>query len=172
MHDLSVTPQLCLCALNTQAQLGCNPTFDPVTGSLVVRLSELSFLLLFSVFTKTYLTKRHHFGYEAGLPMSARPRGWGGGVRRMFLHVSVTHVWVVFYSGMGLHGLQTDSGRRCGVPHHWCLCDLSHMGVVGDEHHFIFPCPALNPVRQCFRLGFATDTGCLQLFCGMRTCAL
>ena len=81
----------------------------------------------------------------------------------VFAHPSVSTATIFAFS-YGVHGLPIDSGRVRGVPRHCRLRDICHMGVVGDEHHFAFACPALDPVRQRFPHLFATGTRSLRLY--------
>jgi hypothetical protein len=71
---------------------------------------------------------------------------------------------VFFRFRMGVHALPMDVGRRRGIPRLLRHCDMCGTGVVGDEHHFIFMCPALAPVRERFRPSFASGTRSLRLF--------
>jgi hypothetical protein len=50
------------------------------------------------------------------------------------------------------------------VPRLLRACDMCSTGAVGDEHHFIFMCPALAPVRHSFRPLFASGSRSLRLF--------
>ena len=78
--------------------------------------------------------------------------------------LSASHLRVFFRFRMGVHGLPIDLGRRRGTPRLLCQCDMCGTGAVGDEHHFVFICPALAPVREQFRHLFASGTRSLRLF--------
>jgi hypothetical protein len=47
-------------------------------------------------------------------------------------------------------------------PPHLSPCGMCCTGAVGDEHHFIFMCPALVPVQDRFRPLFAPGTRSLR----------
>jgi hypothetical protein len=51
---------------------------------------------------------------------------------------------------LGCHGLPVETGRHQGVPRSSRLCPHCSTGIVGDEHHLIFTCPAVEHVRRRF----------------------
>ncbi len=65
---------------------------------------------------------------------------------------------------MGVHGLPIDVGRWRGVPRSRRTCDMCDTGAVGDEHHFVFVCPALAAVRTHYTPLFALRSRTLRAF--------
>jgi hypothetical protein len=65
---------------------------------------------------------------------------------------------------MSVQALPNGVGQRRGVPRLLRHCDMCGAGAVGDEHHFIFMCPALAPVRVRFRPLFAYGIRSFRLF--------
>ena len=65
---------------------------------------------------------------------------------------------------MGVHGLPIDVGRQRGVPRSERRCDMCSTGAVGDEHHFVFVCPALAPVRAHYAALFTPSSNTLRAF--------
>jgi len=65
---------------------------------------------------------------------------------------------------MGVHGLPIDVGRWRGVPRSHRTCDMCDTGAVGDEHHFVFVCPALAAVRTHYAPLFALRSRTLRAF--------
>jgi hypothetical protein len=51
---------------------------------------------------------------------------------------------------LGSHGLPVEVGRRDGIPRSARLCTRCSTGIVGDEHHLLFTCPAVAHVRRQF----------------------
>ena len=86
----------------------------------------------------------------------------------LFLPLPASYLRVFFRFRMGVHGLPIDVGRRRGIPRLLRHCDMCGTGAVGDEHRFIFMCPALAPVRERFRHLFASGTRSLRLFIWQR----
>ena len=60
---------------------------------------------------------------------------------------------------LGCHDLPVAVGRHAGIPRSARLCSRCSTGIVGDEHHLMFTCPAVAHVRSEFP----------QLFHGPRT---
>ena len=133
--------------------------FDTVTALLRSRASSawqgLSVLPLFCPSERAQLCSYHRLFRR--LANISRPA-------LLFLPLPVSHLRVFFRFRMGVHGLPIDMGRRRGIPRLLRHCDMCGTGAVGDEHHFIFTCPALAPVRERFRPLFASGTRSLRLF--------
>lgn len=55
----------------------------------------------------------------------------------------------------GTHGLAVDTGRLNGVPRDERLCLICNEGVVEDEAHFLFRCPAYSQLRDQYSDVFA-----------------
>jgi hypothetical protein len=51
---------------------------------------------------------------------------------------------------LGSHDLPVEVGRRAGVPRSARLCPRCSTGIVGDEHHLLFTCPAVEHIRSQF----------------------
>ncbi len=60
---------------------------------------------------------------------------------------------------LGCHELPVEIGRRAGVLRRNRLCTRCSLGLVGDEKHMIFECPAVGPLRDvyAFVLGWWSD---------------
>ncbi len=60
---------------------------------------------------------------------------------------------------MGVHGLPVARVRWRGVPRSQRTCDMCDSGAVGEEHYFVFVCPALAAVRAHYAPVFARVQG-------------
>ena len=49
---------------------------------------------------------------------------------------------------MGCHKLPRDTGCLLGVPRQDTICMMCQQGVLGDEKHLVFKCPALQELRD------------------------
>ena len=48
---------------------------------------------------------------------------------------------------MGCHKLPRDTGCWLHVPRQYRICTMCQQGVLGDEKHLVFDCPALQDLR-------------------------
>ena len=69
---------------------------------------------------------------------------------------------------LGCHGLPVEVGRQEGIPRSNRLCSRCSTGLVGDEHHLIFTCPAVEHVRRQFPQLFRIDRRAVLLFMWQR----
>ena len=65
---------------------------------------------------------------------------------------------------LGCHNLPIDSGRQQGIPRDQRICTRCSLTLVGDEHHLLFTCPAVEHVRQQFRHLFQGRGRSVQTF--------
>ena len=72
---------------------------------------------------------------------------------------------------LGCHGLPVEVGRREGVPRCARLCTRCSTGIVGDEHHLLFTCPAVEHIRTQFPQLFQIGTRAVQTFMWQRDLA-
>ncbi len=49
---------------------------------------------------------------------------------------------------MGCHKLPRDTGCLLGVPRQDRICMMCQQGVLGDEKHLVFECPASQDLRD------------------------
>jgi hypothetical protein len=77
----------------------------------------------------------------------ARPQDLSKDNMYLTLPVGARRLRMFLRFRMGCHGLPNDIGRQRKVPRHQRLCQRCALGEVGDEHHLIFRCPAVQTVR-------------------------
>ena len=65
---------------------------------------------------------------------------------------------------LGCHNLPVDSGRQLGIPRAQRICTRCSLELVGDEHHLLFTCPAVQHVREQFMRLFQYKTRSVQTF--------
>ncbi len=65
---------------------------------------------------------------------------------------------------LGCHELPVEMGRRAGVLRRNRLCTRCSMGLVGDEKHMIFECPAVGPLRNRYAPLFLAGGESMQAF--------
>lgn len=81
----------------------------------------------------------------------------------LLLPLSATRVRTFARFRLGVHGLPIDTGRRTNVPRAERRCDMCGQNV-GDEHHFVFHCPALTPLRERYSRLFRPFSYSLRAF--------
>lgn len=79
------------------------------------------------------------------------------------LPLDIRKVRTFFKFRLGVHDLPIDVGRRNKTPRDDRVCDMCGLGV-GDEHHFIFHCSALAPLREKFSHLFSSSSYNLRRF--------
>jgi hypothetical protein len=69
---------------------------------------------------------------------------------------------------LGCHELPVAVGRLQNVPRSARLCTRCSTGIVGDEHHLLFTCPAVEHVRRQFPQLFQNGSQSVQAFMWQR----
>ena len=95
------------------------------------------------------------------LPPSAAAR-----TKLLLLRASVSRLRLFHRFRMGVHGLPIDAlrMRRPPVPRLHRFCDMCPHDLLGDEHHFVFVCEALAPLRASYSHLFANGGRSLSQF--------
>ena len=74
--------------------------------------------------------------------MNPEGREVNGRVPILFVLKRCMHRFLRFR--MGCHKLLRDTGCLLGVPRQDRICLMCQQGVLGDEKHHVFECPALQ----------------------------
>ena len=82
----------------------------------------------------------------------------------LFTPMSARKLRMFFRFRMGQHDLPIATGRWRGIPRHERYCDMCGRRLVGDEQHFVFYCPSLQPVRDRYTDLFRSPSNSLQQF--------
>jgi hypothetical protein len=84
--------------------------------------------------------------------------------RLLYLSISVRKLRLFLRFRMGQHDLPIVTGRWRGIPRHERFCDMCSLPLVGDEQHFVFYCPYLQPVRDRYMDLFRSPFRSLRQF--------
>ena len=68
--------------------------------------------------------------------------------------------------GMSSHSSPIETGRhhRPAIPRTTRLCPHCSLSLIGDEQHFVFECPFLQPIRSQFQSLFTPHTTTMRTF--------